>query len=331
MTKHARTSWDGSRVLVTGGLGFLGSALVAALVERGARARVLDSLLPQFGGSPRHLNGIAGRVEVVIEDTRNRDVVNASVEGVDAVFHLAGPAGPGASGGDYVTDLDVACLGTWHLLEALRVYAPRSRLVFASSHFVYAPEAQPAVREDASTDPETLFGAHKLTGEKYLGAYRRAYGLDVVIARLTTVFGPRQRLQGASYGSVARVLDSALRGDDVPLYDGGRQLHDYLYVADAVDALLALGRSGVADGAAVNVASGVAISVRAMAEAVIAAVGRGRIREVTGAGDVDTPGRQDFVADVSRLRALRVGAPAHPFEDAVRETVAWYRNRQVDV
>lgn len=319
------------RVLVTGGLGFLGSGLVAALVERGAVVRVLDSLLPQFGGSPRNMRGFADRVEVAVEDTRNRDAVNRAVEGIEAVFHLAGPPGPGASAGDFPSDLDVTCLGTWHLLEAVRLYAPDARLVFASSHHVYAPEAGPPVREDAPTEPETLFGTHKLAGEKYVGAYRRAYGLDAAIARLTTLYGPRQRLLHSGYGSLASVLDSALHGEDIRLYDGGRQLRDYLHADDAVHALLALGRAPASAGLTFNVGSGVGVPVRVMVEAVIAAVGRGRVREVALRGTVETAGLHDFVADVSRLRALGVPAPAEGFEERMRATVDWYRSAHLDL
>lgn len=315
--------YEGRRVLVTGGLGFIGSGLTRALVQRGARARVFDSLLPHCGGSPRNLGDIAARVEVVIEDTRNRDAVNAALDGVELVFHLAGSAGPGAGATDFYTDLDVACLGTWHVLEGVRLYAPGARIVFASSHHVYAPAQESPVAESAPLGPDTLFGAHQLSGERYGGVYVRAHGLDVVVARLTTVFGPRQRLQSAG-GALARALDAALHDDSVPVYGGGGQRGDYLYVTDALDALLALGLLPAARGLTVNVGSGRGVPWRDAAAAVVAAVGRGRRRDVALEGAAGVSDQRDFVADVSRLRALGVAAPRRSFEDALRETVAWY-------
>src|SRR6185295_4279360 len=114
--------------LVTGGLGFLGSALVRHLAGTGACVRVLDSLLPQSGGNPRNVAGANGKVDVQVEDVRNRDAVNRVVAGVDLVYHLAGPSGPDDSGTALYDELDIACLGTWHVLEAVRLHAPKTRV-----------------------------------------------------------------------------------------------------------------------------------------------------------------------------------------------------------
>jgi len=311
------------RVLVTGGLGFIGSTLTIALVTQGARVKVLDSLLPHFGGSPRNLGEVAARVGVLIEDTRDRDAVDRAVRDVDLVFHLAGASGPGVGALDFCTDLDIACLGTWHLLEAVRVHAPGARVVFASSRHVYAPDCPVPVAEDARLSPDALFGVHKLSGEHYVGVYRSAYGLDGVIARLTDVFGPRRRLQTAGDDPLARALEAALHDEDVTLYDGGL-LVDYLYVDDAVDALLALGRLPQVSGLTVNVGAGRGVTAREAYEAVVSAVGRGRIREAPAAASAAPLGARGFVADVARLRALGIGAPRLSFEEALRATADWY-------
>lgn len=317
--------YQGTRVLVTGGLGFIGSALAAALVERGARVRVLDSLLPHFGGSPRNLGSVAGQVEVILEDTRNRDAVNRAVEATDVVFHLAAPAGPGVGAGDFYTDLDVACLGTWHVLEGMRIYAPGARLVFASSHFVYARDCPCPVAEDAALRPDTLFGAHKLAGEQYVGVYHVAHGMDTVVARLTSVFGPGQRLQSAGSGSLGRALEAALHGEELPIYNGGSQVGDHVFVTDAVEALLTLGQLPAARGLTVNVGSGRGVTLRAAAETVIKAVGRGGIRDVRLDGTQEGPGAREFVADTRRLGALGAPVSKRSFEEAVQETATWYR------
>lgn len=319
-----KTDWEGRHVLVAGGLGFVGGALVTRLVGMGASVRVLDSLLPHFGGSPGNIRAVGERVEVLIEDTRNRDAVNRAVRDVDAVFHLAGAAGPDTGSGDFYFDIDVACLGTWHLLAGVRFFAPSARFVLGSSHHVYSPDCVSPVGEEARTGPDTLFGAHQLGAEAYVGVYGRAHGLDVVIARLTTVFGPRQRLQNAAFGSLARAFDSALHDEDLRVPSDGGQRADFLYVEDAVDALLMLGQVPDARGLAVNVGAGQSTTARTAAEAVIAAVGRGHIRPSAGGDEASEPLGRDFVPDLTRLRGLGVGAPTRSFEEAVRETAAWY-------
>jgi len=322
-----KTDWAGRRVLVAGGLGFLGGALVTRLVGMGAQVRVLDSLLPHFGGSPTNIRSVAERVEVLVEDTRNRDAVNRAVRDVDTVFHLAGAAGPDTGAGDFYFEIDVACLGTWHLLAAVRCFAPSARFVLGSSHLVYSPDCAAPVGEESHTGPDTIFGAHQLAAEAYSGVYGRAHELDVVIARLTTVFGPRQRLHNAAFGSLARVFDSALHGEDLRIPGDGRQHADFLYVDDAVDALLALGQAPGARGLAVNVGSGQSTTALAAGEAVIAAVGRGRIRPLVDGREESEPTGRAFVPDLARLRSLGVSAPIRSFEDAVRETAAWYLGR----
>ena len=161
------SEWSDATVVVTGGLGFVGSAVVRALVNAGATVRVLDALLPQGGGSPRNLQGLAGRVEVIIDDTRSRDAVDRAVRGCDVVFHLAGHAGISALAPDWYSEIDSACLGTLNVLEAVRVHAPRARMIFGSALQVYGLPEQLPVAEDAPTEPVTLFGVHKLAGEKY--------------------------------------------------------------------------------------------------------------------------------------------------------------------
>lgn len=311
------TSLENCTALVTGGLGFIGSALTRALVARKARVRVLDSLLPQSGGSPLNIAGLADEVEVVIEDVRSRDVVDHVVRGCDLVFHFAGSSGPKAFGSDMYSEIDIACLGTLNVLEGVRIRAPRARLVYASSFHVYGRPSSMPVAETAPTDPHTIFGVHKLTAEKYCGAY--AGLVDSVAARLSTIVGPRQRLQAAPAGTVAHIIDAALHGDEINLRQHGTDELDFLYVDDAVEALLVLATANALPGRVVNVGSGTATRLHDVATMVTRLCGRGSV--------CDDDSRRDafrFVADVSRLRALGVRAPARSVADALRETVRWF-------
>lgn len=311
----------GRSVLVTGGLGFIGAALATFLCRAGARVRVLDALLPQSGGSPRNLGDAASDIDVIIEDARSRDAVNRAVAGCDVVFHLAGPSSPGALPVDWYTEIDIACAATLHVLEATRLYAPEARLVFASSHHVYRLPAPLPVAEHWATDPATMFGVHKLAGEKYCGLYQRSHGLDVAIARLGIVFGPRQRLAGAGGPTAAYALDAALHGDDVQVPLGGGPVLDLIHVDAAVRALATLGASPALEDPLVNVASGTGTRLADFAATVLAATG-------AGAGQlVETEalrGEADFVADVRRLRALGAAPAPSALADAVRDTVEWF-------
>lgn len=314
-------SLRGRTVLVTGGLGFLGSALVRALARAGATVRVLDSLLPYGGGSPRHLDGVGGDVTVTIEDTRSRDIVNLLVTGCDLIYHCAGHDGISALSMDWYSEIDVSCIGTLHVLDAARVYAPQAHVVFTSSSAVYGPARETPVSEDAPTEPTSIFGVHKLTGEKYCGVYRAGYGLHTTVARLATLFGPAQRLRGAGTESVAHLIDAAIHDESLRLRDQGRTHVDALHVDDAVAALVALGLRPRDSFPVVNVGNGPALTIGMLAEAIVRAAGRGHLERT----DLRAPNGAGLVLNVDRLRSLGIPAPTQSLDDALRATLAWYR------
>lgn len=314
-------SLRGRTVLVTGGLGFLGSALVRALAREGATVRVLDSLLPYAGGSPRHLDGVGGDVTVTIEDTRSRDIVNQLVTGCDLIYHCAGHDGISALAMDWYSEIDISCIGTLHVLDAVRVNAPRAHVVFTSSSAVYGTAHETPVSEYAPTEPTSIFGVHKLTGEKYCGVYRAGYGLHTTVARLATIFGPAQRLRGAGTDSVAHLIDTAIHNESLRLREQGNTNVDALHVDDAVTTLVALGLRPPDSFPVVNVGSGLALTMGMLAEAIVRAAGQGRVertdlRAAPGAG---------LVMNVNRLQSLGIAAPTQSLDDALRTTLAWYR------
>jgi UDP-glucose 4-epimerase len=321
MTSLASAGLDGTRVLITGGLGFLGSAVARQLSRDGAHVRILDALLPQGGGSPRNLRGVATGMEVIIDDTRSRDAVDRAVRDCDIVFHFAGHAGVSALTPDWYSEIDSACLGTLNLLEAVRIHAPAARVVFASSLRVYGRGAREGVAEDAPTNPQSLFGVHKLTGEKYCSVYHSEHGVRAVVARLAWLFGPRQRLTGAANGTIANALDSALHGEDIFLPDGGASLIDVLHVSDAAAALIAVAQTASSvEGQVINVGAGSSVALRTYAEAIVSILGSGALRAQPHT-DVDT----GAVADIARLRALAPTWNPMDLKQALAETIRWYQ------
>lgn len=318
----AHPEWIGQRALVTGGLGFVGNAVVRHLTATGATVRVLDALLPQGGGSPRNLRGVSDGVDVIIDDTRSRDAVDRAVRDCDVVFHLAGHAGFSALAPDWYSEIDSACLGTLNVLEAVRVHAPRARVIFGSALGVYGQDLAQPVREDAPTEPLTLFGVHKLAGEKYCSVYHSQHAVRTVSARIAALFGPRQRLTGAANGTIANALDAAIHGETILLPDDGAAMLDILHVDDAALALLAIARAPIAiDGGVINVGRGEGTTLRSLAEQLVQATGGGTIRDLPAAGIAGA----SVVTDVTRLRQLVPAWSPAPLDRALERTVRWYR------
>ncbi|MBS0210540.1 MAG: NAD-dependent epimerase/dehydratase family protein [Planctomycetes bacterium] len=226
------------QVLVTGGLGFIGSNLAIRLVEAGAQVTLLDSLIPQFGGSWANIEPVRDRVAVNISDMRDTHSLDVLVAGKDDIFHLAGQVSHGDSMRDPQLDLEVNCVSTMNLVESCRKHNPSARLLYTSTRQVYGrPQCLP-VNEDHPTVPLDVNGINKLAAEYYHLLYHVTYGVRSVVLRLTNTYGPRQQIRSNRQGFCGIFIRQALRGEAIQLFGGGQQVRDFNYVDDVIDAML---------------------------------------------------------------------------------------------
>lgn len=230
--------FQGKHVLVTGGLGFIGSQLVIKLSKLGAVVTVIDSLLPEFGGNIFNIQSVASKVVVNISDMRDPHSLNILVKGKDYIFHLAGQVSHGDSMRDPQTDLGVNCISTMNLVEACRHYNPDAHLIYTSTRQVYGVAEKLPVTEDCTAVPIDVNGINKLAGEYYHLLYHRTYGLKSTVIRLTNTYGPAQQIRNNRQGFIGIFLRQALRGEVINIYGSGLQIRDFNYVDDVVDALI---------------------------------------------------------------------------------------------
>jgi nucleoside-diphosphate-sugar epimerase len=312
------------RVLVVGGLGYIGRHVTERLRAAGADVTVVTRALA------RHRDAVAGLetagVRLVEADLRDAPAMRAAVGRQDVVFNLAGHSGAVRSMEDPATDLDVNCRGNLVLLEALRVENPSAVLVFVSSRLAYGKGGAAPVDEARPLDPLCIHAVHKAAVEQYLRIYGRTYGLRFSIARLTNPYGPGQPSGRTAYGVVNHLIHRALEGAALPIYGDGAQRRDYIYMDDAVDALLAMGMTPAADGRTYNVGSGVGTRMIDMARAIIDIACAGSI-EFTNwppiAGQIETG---DFVADTARIRSDTGWTPRVGLVEGLQRTIAFYRS-----
>ena len=318
--------WTGCRVLITGGLGFIGSNLARRLVGLGADVLIVDSLIPQYGGNWYNLEGIADRVRVNLSDLRDRHVLPHLVRGRDVIFNLVGQTSHLDSMTDPFTDLAINTEAQLHLLEACRHDAPNVRLVFASTRQIYgAPQYLP-VDEKHPLVPPDVNGINKLAGEFYHLLYHRVYGLKASCLRLTNTYGPRMRIRDARQTFLGLWIRLALEGKPFEGW-GGEQLRDFTYVDDAVDAFLAAA-SPATEGRSFNIGGFPPISLARLADGLIAANG--------GSG---TSLVKEFPADRKRIDIGDYHADDHAFREAtgwrpvvdmaegLARTLDWFRPR----
>jgi nucleoside-diphosphate-sugar epimerase len=267
-------SFEGERVLVTGGAGFIGSHLVDALLARGASVRVLDNLST---GSRRNLVRAKSEIDFLLADIRDPDACREAARGVSYVFHQAALGSVPRSLEDPGTTIDVNVAGTARVLSAARDAGVR-RVVFASSSSVYGDSEKLPKREGEEGLPISPYALSKQMDEQLAGAYLRAFGMEIVGLRYFNVYGPRQDPHGAYAAVIPRFFKAYLGGEAPTIYGDGRQSRDFTFVDDAVTAnLLAAGADAACCGRAYNVAGGRGTDLLELARLIGESVGSPRI------------------------------------------------------
>ena len=317
------TFYQDRAVLVTGGLGFVGSNLTDRLIALGARVTVVTPLRARHAESALAFEKRG--VHIVEADVRDPGAMRGVAAGTDVIFNLAGQSGAVRSVEDPLTDLDVNCRGSLVLLEAVREVNRNAKVVFSSSRLTYGQVGEQPAREDHDLDPRCTHAIHKLAVEQYLRMYRQLFGVRYAVARMTNPYGPGQPGARTDYGIVNRMIHLALAGETITVYGDGRQRRDYIYIDDVVEALLRLGEPGVSDGMTYNVGTGLGTALVDMARAIIAMAGRGQLEHApwpTLAQQIETG---DFRADISRIQTELGWQPRVTLEDGLQRTVARYR------
>jgi len=324
-TASLRRALRGRRVLVTGGMGFIGSNLVRRLVALGARVTVLDALIPEYGGNRRNLAGVGRRVRVHRGDVRDRARLPRFVRGQDFLFNLAGQTSHMDSMTDPDTDLEINCRAQLSLLEACRRHNPGIRIVFASTRQIYGrPEYLP-VDERHPLRPVDVNGINKLAGEEYHLLYSQVYGVRSTVLRLTNTIGPRMRVKDARQTFLGVWVKQVLSGEPFEVW-GGKQLRDFTYVDDAVEALLLAAVTPAAVGRVYNLGGSGRIALRALAELVVAAAGGGRFVVKPFPAERKKIDIGDYYADDRRARRDLGWRPRTDIAAAVKRTVEFFRH-----
>ena len=325
MDMHMQTdTFKGKRALITGGLGFIGSNLARSLVGMGAEVLLVDSLIPEYGGSLFNIGGIEDRVEVNISDVRDEHSMRYIVQGQDYLFNLAGQTSHLDSMTDPETDLEINCRAQLSILEACRKYNPDIKVVFASTRQIYGKPDYLPVDENHHLRPTDVNGINKMAGEWYHILYNNVHDIRACALRLTNTIGPRMRVKDARQTFLGIWVRLILEGKPFEVW-GGEQLRDFNYVDDAVDAFLMAAANDDANGQVFNLGDSNVISLKALAEILIEINGAGEfaIREFpTNRKRIDIG---DYYADFSRIRDTLGWDPKVELREGLQRTLDYYR------
>jgi UDP-glucose 4-epimerase len=312
-------------VLVTGGLGFIGSNLSRELVALGAQVTIVDALIPDYGGNLFNIDGIADRLRVERADVRDATLIAEAVRGQDVIFNLAGQVSHIDSMRDPHTDLDINCHAQLSLLEACRAHNPGVKVVYAGTRQVYGRPSSLPVTEDHLVRPTDVNGINKAAGESYHLVYNNVFGLRACSLRLTNVFGPRQLLKHNRQGFIGWFVRLAIEDQEIQIYGDGSQVRDLVFVDDVSDAFLRAGASDAANGQVLNVGGAEPITHRALVERLIDVCGTGRYRCVEWPPEKRAIDIGSFYADSSLIARTLGWRPAVDLRDGLQRTVAFYR------
>jgi UDP-glucose 4-epimerase len=320
-----REFYRGRRVMVTGGLGFIGSNLARRLVELGADVLLVDSLIDDYGGNLFNIDGIADRVHVNVADIRQQSTMNYLVRDRAVIFNLAGQVSHIDSMRDPYTDLEINCRSQLTVLEACRNHNPAVKVVFAGTRQVYGrPDSLP-VSEAQLVRPTDINGINKAAGEYYHLVYNNVFGVRACSLRLTNVYGPRQLIKHNRQGFIGWFIRLAIEGKPIEIYGDGSQLRDFVYVDDAADAFLRAGESDACNGDAFNVGGDVPVSLSELAAELVRISGGGRVEYVAWPPDKKVIDIGSFYADSTRFMRATGWKPAAPLAEGLRRTIDFYR------
>ena len=323
-------SLAGKNVLITGGLGFIGSNLAIPHTGYGARGAGCDALIRGSGATPPHVREIEGEIDTHLSDVRDEGEMGRLVAGRDVVFHLAAQVSHVLSLSNPYPDIDINIKGTAVVLEACRKHNPSALVVRSGTRGQYGPAVKLPVSEETPANPRGIYEISQLSAEMICRTYTRIHGIRTVPLRLTNVYGPRGQMKHSQFGVVNWFVRLALAGEPIPLFGTGRILRDFLYVDDCVDALIAAACEPAAVGEVLNVGDDRASTFLEVAEILRDLVPDTRLvfTDFTPERKAQEPG--DFVSDISKIRRLTGWEPRVPLREGLARTVDFYRERRAD-
>jgi UDP-glucose 4-epimerase len=313
------------KVLITGGLGFIGSNLAHRLVQLGASVTLLDSLHPTCGGNRFNVEEIKNDVEVLVGNSCDLELVRKLIRGKAYVFNLAGHVSHIESMQEPFEDLQMNAVAPLTVLEASKLENRDARIVYSGTRQSYGrPDTVPLV-ETQLLKPVDVNGVNKMAGEWFHMVYHRAYGIPAVSLRLINTYGPRQLVKHASQGFVGWFIKQAIDGEEIQVFGDGTQVRGFNYVDDVVDALLIAGMNEKVKGDYFNLGGERAVSVEEFVKLLLKATGRGSYRIVPFPSEKKAIDIGSVYSSAAKFNFATGWRARVPIEEGLARTVEYYQ------
>jgi UDP-glucose 4-epimerase len=319
------SEYKDKKILITGGLGFIGSNLAMRLVAIGAQVTLVDSMLPDYGGNLFNIAEIKDKVDINFSDIRDAHSMGYLVQENDYIFNLAGQVSHIDSMKDPFTDLEINSRSQLSILEACRKHNPEVRIIFASTRQVYGRPQYLPVDEQHPLNPVDVNGINKISGEYYHLIYHRVYGIKSAILRLTNTYGPRQLVKHNRQGFMGWFIRKVVKGEKVQLFGDGSQRRDLNYIDDVVEALIEVGIQNEAYGGIFNLGMDEPVSLKELVELMIDVFGKGQYECTAFPQEKKRIDIGSIYIDFKKIKETFDWSPKVPLREGLAKTFAYYQ------
>jgi UDP-glucose 4-epimerase len=323
--RDQREGFAGKAVLITGGLGFIGSNLAIRLVELGAEVTIVDAMIADYGGNLFNIKPVEKKVKINFSDITDVNSMNYLIRDQDYIFHCAGQVCHIMSLTNPFPDIDYNIKGTAILLEACRQYNPGAKIIKMGTRGQYGPAVKLPVDEEAPTNPKGIYEISHLTAERIMGVYNEIHGIKSVLLRLTNIYGPRSQMKHSRFGVVNWFIRQAFDGETIKVFGDGKLLRDFLYIDDCIDAVLSSAVEDKAVGEILNVGSDKPTSFLELVKMIIDITGSSRweFSPFSEERKAQEPG--DFYSDIRKIRKIVGWEPKFSLRAGLEKTFDYYK------
>ncbi|HAH20371.1 MAG: NAD-dependent dehydratase [Omnitrophica WOR_2 bacterium GWF2_43_52] len=314
------------RVLITGGMGFIGSNLAIALVKEGADVTILDNMLPRQGGNLFNIKPVEKKVRINFSDIRNSQSVNYIVRNKDYIFHLAGQVSHVDSIKNPLQDLSINVEGTLVILEACRQFNRDVKIIFSGTRGQYGQSVRLPVDEKHPMNPKGVYAITNLCAENLVMVYDEIHKIRAIALRITNTYGPRHQMMHDEYGVLNWFIRQAIDSEVIPIFGSGKILRDFLFIEDLIEVILLAGLNQNAYGEIFNVGTGKPTNFIELAKIIVKIAKTGKIKftEFSQERKEIEPG--DYYADISKICSTVGWKPRVDLENGIQKTIDYYRS-----
>ncbi len=317
--------YKNKKILITGGLGMIGSNIAKKLVELQANVTIADTSIIQFGANLYNIKGFEDKIEVINADIRNSEDMKPLIKKNEIIFNLAGQVSHNDSIKDPFYDADINYIGQLNILEIAKKCNPDIKIIFAGTRMQYGKVTELPVSENHPQKPLSPYALNKSAAENLYLFYNRLYGVPVVIFRITNPYGPGGQIKHGKYNIVNWFIRQALEGNAITIYGDGKQIRDYIYIDDLVEAFILAGVKDESNGKVFNLGSGIATKFHEMARTIISEISSGSITNIPWPDNYINIETGDFVADITKISNMIDWKPTINLKEGIKKTCEYYR------